>query len=138
MRGRWPSSRHEFRIDDAKNMLMYTCRTLILCFFLIFIAPGCSGPKLLHSEAATGADLTAYKTFDFYSVEASGDQADINASGAISKLEDAIALQMQKYGYLMTKTDPDLLINIGIVVNEKVQTRKTDFRTDAPQYIGQR
>jgi hypothetical protein len=107
-------------------------------FFALLGAVGCSGPKLVKSAAAEGVDLSSYKTFDFYKVEASGDTLPGRFSEALVKLEDAIVLEMQKYGYLMTKTDPDLLINIGVVVDEKVQTRQTDFRTDAPRYIGQR
>ena len=45
---------------------------------------------------------------------------------------------MQQRGYTQSSSNPDLLINIGIVVQEKIQTRQTDFRTDAPKYIGQR
>jgi hypothetical protein len=109
-----------------------------LLFAAFFAVVGCTGPRLLSSNAAEGVDLSSYKTFDFYKVEASGDTITGRFSGAVPKLEDAIALEMQKYGYLMTKTDPDLLINIGVVVDERVQTRQTDYRTDAPKYIGQR
>lgn len=109
-----------------------------LSVLAIFAVAGCSGPRLVSSNTAEGVDLASYKTFDFYTVGASGDTIPGRFSEALPQLEDAIALEMQKYGYLMTKTDPDLLVNIGVVIDEKVQTRQTDFRTDAPRYIGQR
>ena len=98
----------------------------------------CSSTKVLNTEAGEGVNLNAYKTFDFYKVEASGDTASQLYAERISLLEDAIAIQMQKHGYLLSKTNPDLLVNIGVVVNQEVQTRQTDFRTDAPRYTGQR
>lgn len=108
------------------------------CVFLFILAlAACSSAKVLNSELAQGVDLSAYKSFDFYKVEASGDTSQ-RFNDHITRLEDAIALKMQQYGYLLSKTNPDLLINIGVVVSEQVQTRNTDFRTDAPRYIGQR
>ena len=99
---------------------------------------GCSGARVLNAEKAEGINLSAYKTFDFFQVDASGDTISTLFQERITKLEDAIALEMQQKGYLLSKTDPDLLINIGLVVDEQTQTRRTDFVTDAPRYIGQR
>ena len=46
---------------------------------------------------------------------------------------------MKQRGYVQQTAQPDLLINIGLVVKEQVQTRQTDWRTDgAPRYMGQR
>src|SRR4028119_1651819 len=106
--------------------------------FVLILLSGCSTAKVLNTEKAEDADFSTYKTFDFYQVEASGDTATQRFTDRVQKLEDAIALKMQKFGYLLSKTNPDLLINLGIVVNEEVQTRQTDFRTDAPRYLGQR
>jgi hypothetical protein len=104
---------------------------------LISVA-GCSGARVLNTEKAEDVNLHNYKTFDFFQVEASGDTSSSVFNQHITKLEDAIALELQKHGYLLSKTNPDLLINIGLVVDEKTQTRQTDYLTDAPRYIGQR
>ncbi|MEO6932521.1 MAG: DUF4136 domain-containing protein, partial [Chitinophagaceae bacterium] len=109
-----------------------------LSLALVIMAAGCSSVKVLNSETGDGANLNSYKTFDFFTVEAKGDTSTSRFGDRVNKLEDAIALEMQHRGYLLSKTNPDLLVNIGIVVNEEVQTRQTDFRTDAPKYIGQR
>lgn len=112
-------------------------RLSVFIFFMLLLA-GCSSSKVLRTEKAEGVDFSPYKTFDFYKVEARGDTNSQKFSENIEKLEDAIAIKLQKFGYLLSKTNPDLLINIGVVVREEVQTRQTDFRTDAPRYIGQR
>lgn len=109
----------------------------IILYSLILILAACSSAKVLHSEKAEEADLSTYKTFDFYKVDATGDTSQ-QFSNRIVKLEDAIAVKLQQFGYLLSKTNPDLIINIGVVVDEQMQTRQTDFRTDAPRYIGQR
>lgn len=108
-----------------------------ILYSMVLILTACSTAKVLHSEKAEEADLSTYKTFDFYKVEATGDTSQ-QFTNRIVKLEDAIAVKLQRFGYLLSKTNPDLLINIGAVVDEQVQTRQTDFRTDAPRYIGQR
>jgi hypothetical protein len=104
----------------------------------MFVFASCSSVKMLDNEKAEGANLSAYKSFDFYSVEASGDTVTQRFKDNITKLEDAITLELQKHGYLLSKTNPDLLVNIGVVVDEQIQTRQTDYATDAPTYIGQR
>jgi hypothetical protein len=45
--------------------------------------------------------------------------------------------QMISRGYEKVKENPDLIINIGLVITKETQTRQIDFR-DAPVYIGQR
>ena len=114
------------------------CMARSILYVALFLLAGCSSAKVLNTEKGEGTDLAGYKTFDFYKVEAGGDTVSQKFDERIEKLEDAIALQMQHFGYFLSKTNPDLLINIGVVVNEKVQTRQTDFRSDAPRYIGQR
>lgn len=115
---------------------MFT-RTVFTSIIILLFA-SCSSTKVLNTETGDVGDINAYRTFDFYQVQASGDTASQIFAERITQLEDAIAIEMQHHGYLLSKTNPDLLVNIGIVVNQEKQTRQTDFRTDAPRYIGQR
>jgi hypothetical protein len=117
--------------------MLMTLRIVYFSMMALLIV-SCSSTKVLNTEAGDGANLNSYKTFDFYKVEAKGDTASQLYAERIAMLEDAIAIQLQKHGYLLSKTNPDLLVNIGVVVNQQVQTRQTDFRTDAPRYTGQR
>lgn len=64
------------------------------------------------------------------------DSLDIESRPEIDMLKEAIVLQMEELGYKQSQ-NPDLWINIGVMVEEKTQTRQTNIR-DAPIYIGQR
>jgi len=108
---------------------------ITMCFFLT----ACSGVKVLPTESADNVDWAKYKTFDFYQVDASGDTVSAQFASGIDVLKQAIAQEMKQRGYVQQAAQPDLLINIGLVVKEQVQTRQTDWRTDgAPRYMGQR
>ena len=67
-------------------------------FLLVLLLAGCSSAKLLKSEKAEGTDFNSYKTFDFYKVEASGDTSSQKFNESIEKLENAIAIKLQKFG----------------------------------------
>lgn len=98
----------------------------------------CSSSKIIKTEIGEGVDLSKYKTFDFYKLEASGDTLSGSFKQRADLLKTAIANELMQKGYRQASVNPDLLVNIGICVKEEVQTRQTDFRTDAPRYMGQR
>ncbi|MDQ3394195.1 MAG: DUF4136 domain-containing protein [Bacteroidota bacterium] len=52
--------------------------------------------------------------------------------------QSELKAQLGEKGLTFSESNPDLRINIGIVVDEQVQTRETNIMTDPPQYIGQR
>jgi hypothetical protein len=106
--------------------------------FICFLLLGCSGVRVQRPEAAPGFALPHYKTFDFYEVSANGEPVNQLYQYQIELLKSAIQQQLSAKGLSHATADPDLLVNIGVVTREKVQTRQTDFRTDAPRYIGQR
>ncbi|NDA62580.1 MAG: DUF4136 domain-containing protein [Chitinophagia bacterium] len=112
----------------------------IFYFVIICLSfASCSGVKVLPSESAEGVNWQQYASFDFYQVDASGDTISEQFASGIAVLKQSIATQMKQRGYVQLSAQPDLLINIGLVVKELVQTRQTDWRTDgAPRYIGQR
>lgn len=110
----------------------------LLAILILSSLVSCGGPHVISSELNEGVSLASYKTFDFYTSEASGDTTPGRFRENLSLIKDAIVKNMMAKGFTQTSNDPDLLVNIGVVVDEKVQTRQTDFRTDAPRYIGQR
>jgi hypothetical protein len=107
-----------------------------LYVFVIAIGCACSGVRVLDTEADTGFRLGNYKTFDFFIVEGSGDTTE-NFDANAQLIMQAISRELQSRGLQPNGVKPDLLVNIGIVVREKVQTRETNIR-EAPRYIGQR
>ncbi|GHA54829.1 hypothetical protein GCM10007389_02700 [Pontibacter akesuensis] len=92
---------------------------------------------MLDTEADAGFQLRNYSTFDFYQVEASGDALEPYGP-QLAFLKQEITQQLQQRGLTRTSSNPDLKINLGIVVAEKVQTRETNIQTDPPFYMGQR
>ncbi len=113
---------------------MYTKRLDLL--FLSVVLLSCTSAKVKHTESTPGFQLSNYGTYDFYELEASGDTtANFEKNAALIK--DAIARNLKTRGLVRNETRPELLINIGIVVEEKTQTRETTIR-EAPRYMGQR
>ena len=106
------------------------------CWIILLALVGCSGVNVLETRADKSFELDKYKTFDFFELEASGDTSE-NFSRNAELLKQAITRELDSKGLRRSFTSPDLLVNIGIVVEQKVQTRQTNFR-EAPVYIGQR
>jgi len=105
---------------------------------LLFLTlAACSGVKVLNTEANDGFALSNYKTFDFYKLEARGDTVTANFETNAELLKQAITKQLQTKGLQQAISNPALLVNIGVVVEEKIQTRETNLR-DAPVYMGTR
>src|SRR6476659_753961 len=99
---------------------------------------GCASSKVLENKSAPGVDLNQYKTFDFYKVTPQGDTVRGRFTENAIKMQNAIAAEMEKRGFVKSSENPDMLINIGMVVKDTVQTRETNFVTDAPRYTGTR
>jgi hypothetical protein len=108
-----------------------------LYFLLLSFLCGCSGISITGIEKTADFQLSKYKTFDFYNVDVSGDAVSPNSKQNLEFLKTAISKQLQAKGLTMNTTDPDLLVNIGVVVLEKVQTRETRLG-EYPTYMGTR
>ena len=106
-----------------------------LAFFLLACS---SGNKIIHSKVDKSANWTSYKTFRFLDTDASGDTLSADFHSRIGMLKDAISEELNKSGLTATDKNPDLLVNIGIVVKKETQTRTSDIRFDGPRYMGQR
>jgi len=111
-----------------------------LLFLIIFLCslPACTSTRVKSTQAAPDFALTKYKTFNFYEVTTNGEPVDKSYQNRINILKNAVQEELTAKGLSLSPTNPDLLVNIGVVTTEKVQTRQTNFREDAPRYIGQR
>lgn len=110
-------------------------------FFVLALTGGllaaCSPYKVLRGEAHKPPQIMqTYRSYEFL-------ETDLNALAAMSvtpeqveALKAAIARQLDARGYVRGADNPDLLVNIGLNVAEKTQTRETNIR-EAPRYIGQ-
>lgn len=114
---------------------MKTSLFIIPAMFFLF---ACSSIKVANVTTAPGTDFKQYKTFGFYELQASGDTVSIHFTERVGYLKDAISAEMTGRGFTASAR-PDLLINIGIVVKEEIQTRTTNWQTDGRYtYVGQR
>lgn len=103
---------------------------------LLLYFTNCTPVSVLSTKQQPNTDFSAYQTYNFLDVSFKNDSmADVNRQ-EVQLLKNAIARQMESLGYRQSP-DPDLWVNIGIVVEDKVQTRNTTIQ-EAPVYIGQR
>jgi len=117
----------------------FVMKKLILLLFITVLLIQCSTIRVFNTEAATDAEPARYKTFGFYEVKASGDTIPRTFDERMGILKKAIQVEMEKKGYRFVSSSPDLLVNIGIVVKQEVQTRQTNWQNDGRfTYMGQR
>ncbi|MFB9862077.1 DUF4136 domain-containing protein [Rufibacter immobilis] len=107
---------------------------------ICLLAISCSPVKVMNYQAAPDFNLSRYRTFGFMDVTAgNSDSANVRVPAEqIAVIQREIANQLERRGLTQSTSNPDLLVNVGVVVLEKNQTRQTNFRTDAPYYTGQR
>ncbi|MDB5262954.1 MAG: hypothetical protein JWQ14_2235 [Adhaeribacter sp.] len=109
----------------------------ILMLSLFCFAACTPAVRVKKSEAAPGFALSQYETFNFYEVTAEPSGSDASFNTRIGIIKNAIQQELTAKGLTLDTSNPDLLVNIGVVSSEKVQTRETTIR-EAPRYIGQR
>ena len=110
---------------------------LITMAFLVLVT-ACSTSKISIYPQNPTTKLADFQTFDFYDVEASGDTS-ANFNDAISLLKSTIAAELSSRGLTQQSDQPDLKINLGIMVEEKTQTRQTSLSDPGEwTYMGQR
>jgi len=109
--------------------------SLIVCGLMLL--QQCVSVRDIKTNNAPGFSIANYKTFDFYQLDVSGEEIP-GFQQRIDWIKEEIVKQLKAKGLTQSSDSPDLLVNIGIRVEEKIQTRETDIRTDAPRYMGQR
>ncbi|MBF9220318.1 DUF4136 domain-containing protein [Hymenobacter ruricola] len=107
-----------------------------LLILLLLTLAGCAAEQVQHTEQQSNVDFRAYKTYNFLDVTARNEAAFQGPGTGIETLKQAIGREMERRGYQLSAS-PDLLVNIGVMTQDKVQTRETTLR-DAPIYLGQR
>lgn len=90
----------------------------------LFLA-GCSNTA--HIEKARGANLGNYKTYNWVDNDAGKKHTNANRHTQISEqnIRDAVDKQLQKNGWRLSATDPDVLVSADLVV-EKNQREQHD------------
>ncbi len=106
--------------------------------FLFFAIPFLGMSQLLVSyNKASKVDFQKYKTYQIYGLNVTSIPEFEPRKEGLNFLITEINGQMDARGYKKVKANPDLILNIGVVVSAEQKTRNTDYR-DAPRYMGQR
>jgi hypothetical protein len=93
-------------------------------------------PVRITTDQPEGASLLGFETYNFYEVEfQSYDSIPYNKE-SMDFLLDEIRDQMLEKGFAISD-NPDLFLNVGVMVTKYEQTRETDPRFDM-NYLGQR
>lgn len=113
-----------------------------LLVVLVSVVAGCSSYRIVKNEQDNSANWSTYRTFAFIDTSRIDPSPGTTYQATMEQVKRAVAIEMVNRGYQQvsggsTSGQPDLLVNIGTVVNEKTQTRPTTIY-EAPRYIGQR
>jgi hypothetical protein len=96
----------------------------------------CTTVEIVQVNKKKNFSLADYQTYDFQVLRLDiGEESEY--SERIYWIRDELVKHLENSGLKRSEENPDLLINVGLVVEEKIQTRETDFRTDAV-YMGTR
>ncbi|AGA79679.1 DUF4136 domain-containing protein [Echinicola vietnamensis] len=116
------------------NIKTYTYTVLAAILTVTF---SCTAGKVIDTNQAAGFSLENYKSFDFYKTDLEIDEMPEYAQ-RVEWIKEAIKANLSARGLQQDSANPEMLVNIGVFIEEKVQTRETDLRSDPPMYIGQR
>ena len=115
---------------------MKTSKWLVLLLIPGFFSCGGSA-VIVDNDQYKSFNLLDYKTFDFFEIEAP-DTVRPSFKESVSYLEETINRELMERGLTQSSSNPDLKINLGIKIEDKIQTRTTSLATDPFMYTGQR
>lgn len=114
-------------------------KTIAVLSIMVLLFTQCTTLRVFNTEVAPDAIPANYKTYGFYEFTAAGDTNSATFQLRAEILKNAIKKEMNVRGYQFVSTGADLLINIGIIVKQQVQTRQTNWQNDGQfTYMGQR
>jgi len=110
-------------------------KTISLFLSILFTITMCV-PVRVTTDQIEGTSFLGYETYNFYEIEYQRyDSLPYNRENMDFLIEE-IRKQMLNKGFAISE-NPDLYLNVGVVVKQQHQTRETDPRFDM-NYIGQR
>ena len=109
---------------------------ILIALSLVLAFAACSSVHVREVDADKDFNLAEYNTFTFYDSNNDSDTLLGEYQEEMNLIKKEVAEQLQARG-LSQSPEADLMVNIGAVVEEKLQTRPTTIQ-EAPVYIGQR
>lgn len=111
---------------------------LLTMFFSLWVCAACTSTKVTVYHSHSAVMLSDYQTFDFFELKAEGDTSS-NFNQNIAHFKSEITDEMNARGLKQNPDDPELKINLGIIIEEKTQTRQTSLSDPGEwNYMGQR
>ena len=108
---------------------------------LILCLAACSSVKIVGVDKEPDFALSTYKTFAFHEIGVGGTGMNPNYQANLDLMKASITKQLEARGLTYTTTGPELAVNIGVAVENKVQTREASITNPGDrgvQYMGQR
>ena len=107
----------------------------IFLLFFFYLISACM-PVRVTTEKSDEATFLGYQTYNFYDIDFQRYDSLPYTKENMDFLLEEIRKQMLNKGFDLAE-NPDLFLNVGVVVKQQQQTRETDPRFDM-NYIGQR
>lgn len=114
-----------------------TLRVLAIGLLALLGAAGCgsSGPSI-RVDGDPAANIPAYRSFGYFEQLAT-DKAGYSTL-LTARLKDATRRELEKHGYQYVDSNPDLLVNFHVNVEDKTEIRSTPSASVGYGYYGYR
>ncbi len=110
-------------------------KVLVVLLLLSFSAA--NSQVLLSSKTSPQAKFREYKTYKVLGLDIKNVPQFEPRKESLNFLIEEVNKQMVARGYTKETENPDLILNIGLVITDEHKTAETSLR-DAPYYMGQR
>jgi hypothetical protein len=112
-------------------------KTRLFCTLFFLLPLMVFSQTVVSYDKAKDVDFTKYKTFQIYSLDVKSIPEFEPKKSGLNLLLVEMIKHMESRGFVKVLENPDLIINVGVSIVSKDQTRETSIR-DAPMYMGQR
>lgn len=112
-------------------------KTKVITFAILLLTLCGYSQVLVSYNKSDDVDFSKYNSYQIYSLDVKDIPEFKTKKTGLDFLIGEIHKQMVARGYEKVKDNPELIINLGVVLTEEAQTRETDIR-DATPYMGQR
>lgn len=113
-------------------------KQLTLLILALVVFSSCSPTRVVvEKNKYEDFKLSNYSSYDFAQINTPNDSL-VPYKQIVDLLKENISKAMEARGLKLDTSEPDLRINLGVVVADKVQTRETNVTSDPFTYSGQR
>lgn len=131
-------SRGIFIKKEKKSNLNHMKNIILIVILAWVILPSCSPTRVVvEKNQYLDFKMSNYTSYDFAQIDTPNDSL-VPYEEIVKILKEKNSLGLEERGLVRITTNPDLRINLGVVVEDKVQTRTSNVTTDPFTYAGER